>query len=43
MYNVLDSRVVRSKEELEKAYALIYNGYLKRGYIKENPIWTGHR
>lgn len=32
-----DFRVARSKEELEEAYRLVYEEYLKRGYVKENP------
>lgn len=32
----IEYRVARSKEELEKAYALVYKEYLKRGYVKES-------
>jgi len=30
-------RVARTREELEKAYSLVYKEYLKRGYTEENP------
>lgn len=36
-FNPIDCRVVRTKEELEKAYALVYKEYLKKGYTKDNP------
>ncbi|HTY44629.1 MAG TPA: hypothetical protein VMD52_01390 [Patescibacteria group bacterium] len=35
--NAIEYRIARSREELEKAYALVYREYLKRGYVKENP------
>lgn len=34
--NFIDYRVARSQQELEKAYNLVYEEYLKRGYTKEN-------
>lgn len=33
---VIDYRVTRTREELEKAFSLVYREYLKRGYAKEN-------
>jgi len=33
LFGAIDYRVARSKEELEKAYLLVYNEYLKRNYI----------
>lgn len=34
--DTIDYRVARSREELEKAYALVYQEYLKRGYAQKN-------
>jgi hypothetical protein len=36
--DAIDYRIVRSKEEIEKAYGLVYKEYLKRGYLKENSL-----
>lgn len=33
LFGTIDYRVARTKEELEKAYLLVYNEYLKRNYI----------
>lgn len=33
LFSTIDYRVARTKEELEKAYLLVYNEYLKRNYI----------
>lgn len=32
-------RVVRSLDELKKAYSLVYREYLKRGYATESPLY----
>lgn len=32
----IEYRVARSKQELEKAYFLVYKEYLKKGYVKES-------
>ena len=32
----IDYRAARSKEELQKAYSLVYKEYLKRKYVTEN-------
>ena len=34
--DTIEYRVARSREELEKAYALVYQEYLKRGYAQKN-------
>lgn len=36
LFGSIDYRVARSKEELEKAYLLVYNEYLKRDYVCES-------
>ena len=35
LFKATDYRVARSRRELEKAYALVYQEYLKRDYINE--------
>ncbi len=37
MINNIEYRVARSRDELEQAYGLVYQEYLKRGYIDESP------
>lgn len=37
VYDIIDCRVARTREELEKAYSLVYREYFKRDYTKENP------
>jgi len=37
LFRHVDIRVVRTREELEKAYALVYKEYLKKGFTKEEP------
>jgi hypothetical protein len=34
--DVIEYRVARTREELEKAYSLVYKEYLRRGYVKQN-------
>ena len=36
LLETIEYRVARSKEELEKAYFLVYKEYLKKGYVKES-------
>ena len=33
----IDYRIATTREELEKAYSLVYREYIKRDYTKENP------
>jgi hypothetical protein len=35
--NAIEYRVARSRDELEQSYSLVYQEYLKRGYVKEDP------
>lgn len=36
LFDTIEYRVARSREELETAYFLVYKEYLKRGYVKES-------
>jgi len=38
LFNHIDYRVARSRDELEQAYALVYKEYLKRGYVDEGGV-----
>ena len=35
--NAIQYRVAQNKDELEKAFTLVYKEYLKRGYVQESP------
>ncbi len=37
LLSLINYRVARSRPELEQSYRLVYDEYLKRGYMKENP------
>ncbi|MBN2483165.1 MAG: hypothetical protein JXD21_03030 [Candidatus Omnitrophica bacterium] len=37
LLNLISYRVARSRTELEQSYHLIYDEYIKRGYMQENP------
>lgn len=37
VFKSIEYRVARTKEELAKAYYLVYKEYIKRGYTQENP------
>jgi len=37
LLKLIDYRVARTREELEKSYSLVYKEYLKRGYTGETP------
>ena len=35
--SAIECRVVRTREEMQDAYSLVYKEYFKRGYMQENP------
>lgn len=36
LFQGITYRVARTRDELEKSYALVYNAYLQKGYVNEN-------